>query len=139
MTDRPVPILDRDSAPFWDGVRAAEIRLQRCTGCRALRWPARAICNRCHSFDAEWIAVSGLGTVTSWIRTHQPFMRAFADDVPYAVVQVQLDEKSDIQMIGRLADPALEPVIGMRVRAGFEPTAGDPPLVVWEPTDPARE
>ena len=39
----------------------------------------------------------------------QPFMRAFADDLPYVVVTVQLDEQEDVQMIGRLADPALEP------------------------------
>jgi uncharacterized OB-fold protein len=133
MTDRPVPIPDRDSAPFWDGVRAGELRLQRCVDCSAWRWPARAICNRCHSFQAEWVVVSGLGTVISWIRTHQAFMRAFADDVPYAVIQVQLDEQDDIQLIGRLADPALEPVIGLRVRAAFEPADGDPPLVVWHP------
>jgi uncharacterized OB-fold protein len=131
--DRPLPIPDRDSAPFWDGVSAGELRLQRCADCGTWRWPARAICNRCHSFQAEWRAVSGLGTVTSWIRTHQPFMRAFADDVPYTVVQVRLDEQDDIQMIGRLADPALEPVIGLRVRAGFAPADGDPPLVVWHP------
>ena len=134
MSDRPVPVPDRDSAPFWDGVAAGELRLQRCGGCSAYRWPARAICNRCHGFDADWVAVSGLGTVTGRVRTHQLFMRAFQDDVPYVTIQVQLDEQDDIQMIGRLADPGIEPVIGMRVRADF--TLGDPPLVVWQPLDP---
>ena len=132
MTERPVPVLDRDSAPFWDGVAAGELRLQRCGGCGAYRWPARAICNRCHSFDADWVAVSGRGTVIGWVRTHQLFMRAFQDDVPYVTIQVQLDEQDDIQMIGRLADPSLEPVVGMRVRADFS----DPPLMLWRPFAP---
>jgi uncharacterized OB-fold protein len=126
---------DPDSAPFWDGVRAGELRLQRCKGCSAYRWPARAICNRCHSFAADWVAVSGQGPVTSRIRTHHAFMRAFQDEIPYSVIQVQLDEQDDIQMIGRLADPGLEPNIGMRVRAGFAPADGDPPLIVWHPVE----
>ena len=134
MSDRPLPHPDRDSAPYWEGVRAGELRLQRCSSCGAWRWPARAICNRCHSFAAEWVAVSGLGTIISWVRTHQVFMRAFQDDVPYVTVEVQLDEQDDIRMIGRLADPGTPPVIGMRVRASF---AGDPPLVEWRPAEPS--
>jgi uncharacterized OB-fold protein len=59
-------------------------------------------------------------------------MRAFQDDVPYATIQVQLDEQDDIQMIGRLCDPDLEPTIGMRVEADFSA----PPLVVWRPLAP---
>ena len=136
---RPRPQPTPETMHFWEGTRAGELRLQRCNGCGAWRWPARAICNRCHSFAAEWVAVSGLGTITSWIRTHQAFMRAFQDDVPYAVIQVQLDEQDDIQIIGRLADPTLEPVIGMRVRAGFAPAGGDPPLVVWSLVDNTAE
>ncbi len=132
MSDRPVPHPDRDSAPYWEGVQAGELRLQRCSGCSAWRWPARAICNRCHSFAAEWVAVSGLGTIISWVRTHQVFMRAFQDDVPYVTIEVQIDEQDDIRIIGRLADPGMEPVIGMRVRATF---AGDPALVEWRPLD----
>lgn len=129
--DKPVPIPDRDSAPFWEGMRAGEVRLQRCTACGTWRWPARAICNRCHGFDAEWVAVGGTGTVISWIRTHQAFLPAFQDDLPYVTVTVQLDEQADLQMIGGLADRDIEPEIGMRVRAAF--TDGDQPLVFWRP------
>ena len=132
MTDRPVPIPDRDSAPYWDGIAAGELRLQRCADCGAWRWPARAICNRCRSFAAEWVKASGLGTVVSWIRTHQPFIRSFADDAPYATVEVRLDEQADIRLIGRLAEPAMAPEIGRRVRAEF---TRDPALVVWRPID----
>jgi len=130
MTDKPLPRPDRDSAPYWEGIAAGELRLQRCTDCGAWRWPARAICNRCRSFAAEWVKASGLGTVVSWIRTHQLFIRSFADDVPYVTMEVQLDEQDDIRLIGRLAEPGREPEIGMRVRAEF---TRDPALVVWRP------
>ena len=130
MTEKPMPQPDRDSAPYWEGVAAGELRLQRCTDCGAGRWPARAICNRCRSFAAEWVKASGLGTVVSWIRTHQLFIRSFEGDVPYVTIEVQLDEQDDIRLIGRLAEPAMEPEIGMRVRAEF---TRDPALVVWRP------
>jgi hypothetical protein len=132
MTDKPLPQPDRDSAPYWEGIAAGELRLQRCTDCGAWRWPARTICNRCRSFAAEWVKASGLGTVVSWIRTHQIFIRSFADDAPYVTIEVQLDEQDDIRLIGRLAEPGTEPEIGMRVRAEF---TRDPALAVWRPVD----
>lgn len=131
--DRPLLIADRDSLPFWEGVRAGELRVQRCVGCGAYRWPARAICNRCRSFDAEWVALGGTGIVKSWVKTHQIFHRAFADEVPYTNILVQLDEQEDLQMIGRFSQPNIEPHAGMKVRAVFETVAPDTVLAFWEP------
>ena len=78
---KPLPAPDRDSQPFWDGVRAGELRVQRCDGCGAYRWPARTVCNRCHSFEATWTPLSGRGRIVTWITTHQVFMKAYADTV----------------------------------------------------------
>ena len=135
MTDRPLPNIDRDSLPFWEGVRAGELRVQRCTGCGAYRWPARAICNRCRSFDADWVALSGAGTVRSWIITHQPFAPAFRDQIPYDTILVQLAEQEDLQMIGRLTPPGIRPFAGLEVRAVYERVAEHTVLVYWEPVE----
>ena len=131
--EKPLPVPDRDSLPFWEGVRAGALRVQRCSGCHAYRWPARAICNRCRSFDADWVQLSGRGSVKSWVRTHQVFSRAFQDEVPYLVILVQLDEQDDLQMIGRFSEAATEPREGMAVEAVFEPVAPDATLVFWKP------
>jgi uncharacterized OB-fold protein len=132
---RPLPRPDRDSEPYWAGLRAGELRVQRCRGCGTLRWPARAICNRCYSFEAEWVALSGHGTVVSWIRTHQPFLASFKDELPYVTVQVQLAEQSDIQPIGGFARGGVEPRIGMPVRAVFQPAGEAATLLMWEPAE----
>ena len=131
--DRLLPNIDRDSAPFWDGLRVGEIRVQRCAACGTYRWPARAICNRCRSFDARWVPLTGTGTVKSWTRTHQIFSRMFEADVPYTNVLVQLDEQEDIQMIGRFATSGMEPLPGMRVRAVVTPVTDEISLLLWEP------
>lgn len=136
---KPLPVPDRDSLPFWEGVRAGELRVQRCSGCGAYRWPARAICNRCRSFDCAWVALSGRGTVISWVVTHQPFSPAFRDDIPYTTILVQLDEQDDLQMIGRFSSSETKPRAGMRVRALFEPMAPDAALIVWEPGPDQRD
>lgn len=132
MIAKPIPYPDKDSAPYWDGLAAGELRVQRCSGCATLRWPARAICNRCRSFDAEWIALSGRGTIKSWIRTHQRFHPAFADDLPYVTLLVAVEEQDDIQIIGALADPAVEPATGTPVRAVFRDPQDSPPILFWE-------
>ena len=130
---RILPAIDRDSLPFWEGTRAGELRVQRCRGCGAYRWPARAICNRCRSFEGEWVALSGRGKVIGWVTTHQVFARAFQDEVPYRTVLVELAEQNDLQMVGRLTPEAVEPRAGMAVEAIFEPVTEDVTLVNWRP------
>lgn len=136
MIAKPVPVPDKDSAPYWEGLAAGELRVQRCSGCGTLRWPARAICNRCRSFDADWVAMSGRGTIKSWIRTHQRFHPAFADELPYVTLLVALAEQDDIQIIGAFADPAVEPRTGASVRAVFRNGQEGGPILFWEPDVP---
>jgi uncharacterized OB-fold protein len=125
---------DRDSLPFWERVDAGELRIQRCR-CGTLRWPARAICNRCRSFDADWVALAGTGTVISWTRTHQVFAAAFKDEVPYVTLLVRLDEQDDLQMIGAFTEPGIDPTEGMRVKAVIRPVTADRSLVFWQPIE----
>jgi len=129
---RPLPHPDRDSAPFWRALREGELRLQRCDGCGCLRFPPRAVCNRCASFEAQWVALSGRGTVASWVRTHQVFAPAYREAVPYWNVQVTLAEQADVQLIGGWRGGA-EPRFGQAVRG--RPVALDPEHTVldWEP------
>ncbi len=130
---KPLPHPDRDGRPFWEGLREGELRVQRCVGCAAHRWPPREVCHRCRSLESEWVALSGRGRVTSWVRTHQLFMPAFRDDVPYDVVQVALEEDSGLRLMGRLT-PGGVPSGGLRVRARFVTITDEVTLLHWEPT-----
>ena len=94
--DRPgrvVPSTDGLNGAFW--ARAAEtgrLHLQRCAACRAWRHPPRYRCARCGSADWAWEEVSGRGHVFTWTVTHRPVDPAFAGELPYAVLVVELDE-----------------------------------------------
>jgi len=132
IDEKPQPFPDRDSQPFWEAIQAGELRLQRCSGCHTLRWPPRAICNRCFDFDADWQAVSGRGVVVSWTRTHQAFAPAYRDEVPYVVVQVALEEQRDVMMIGGWQSDR-DPVVGEPVELRFVKGGGGVQLVDWAP------
>ena len=126
------PVPDRDSQPYWDGLARGELRLQRCTGCQALRWPARAICNRCRGFEHAWESCDGAARLVSWIRTHQVFAPALRDAVPYVVVQVALDAQPDLLLIGGWSSsqpPSVGESLEMEIREGAE---GDR-LPCWRP------
>lgn len=130
---RPVPHPDRDSAPWWESLAHHELRFQRCAQCRAWRFPPRAICNRCWSFDHGWEGVTGGATVASWIVNHHAFSADF--EPPYAVVTVRLDEQDDLLMIGSFAGAPDLLRTGLRVVAAFEDVADGVTLLAWAPVD----
>jgi uncharacterized OB-fold protein len=100
---RPLPIPERDSKPWWEALTRHELTLQRCSACSRLRWPARAICNRCGSFEWEWTAASGRGRVVTWLVNHHSFGGAF--ETPSTVVSVRLADQEDILIPARYEGP----------------------------------
>lgn len=89
---RPQPRIDDLNRPFYEGLAAGELRLQRCTSCGLLRYPIASICPDCLGRDAVWEKLSGRATVYSTVVFHQVYDPAFADQVPYNVAIVELDE-----------------------------------------------
>lgn len=128
------PTPDRDSQPYWDALGRGELQLQRCSECRALRWPARALCNRCRSFEHTWEGFDGAARIVSWIRTHQVFAPALRDAVPYRVVQVALEAQDDLLLIGGwLAErePLSNEPVEMEIVEGIEGYR----FPCWKPVD----
>ncbi|MEW2432873.1 OB-fold domain-containing protein [Streptomyces caniferus] len=76
-TRRPRPVINRDNAGFWEGVAGHRLLIQRCTGCRTLRFPWLPGCNVCGSPEWDTIEASGVGTVFSYVVMHHPPFPAF--------------------------------------------------------------
>jgi uncharacterized OB-fold protein len=132
MPELSEPIPDRDSAPYWEALRAGRFEIQQCLDCGGWSWPPRPICSHCQGDVLVWREPSGTGEVHSWVVSHRPFVPTLKDAVPYTIAMVRLDEQSDILIPGRLLD-ADGVHQGMRVRAVPTPVGEDAADVCWEP------
>jgi uncharacterized OB-fold protein len=89
---KPIPPIFNVNAGFWEGSQAGELRLDHCKACDHVWFPPTNSCPNCLSKDIDWKALSGRGKVWSWIWMHQRYGWAFDEELPYLLVQVNLDE-----------------------------------------------
>jgi uncharacterized OB-fold protein len=89
---RPSPEPTELTEPFWAGGLSGELRLQQCADCGHIRYPISAICPRCLSQESAWTAMSGRGTVQSYIVFERAYHEAWAGQVPYVVALIELAE-----------------------------------------------
>jgi uncharacterized OB-fold protein len=113
---RPGPEIDEDSAPFWEGLRAHQVLLQKCANCDVVRFPPMPGCLSCGYPTAKSLRVSGAGRIYSWIVAHRPVGTLTADELPCTIVTVELDE--GCRMLGRL-DSGVVPTMDLRVAPRF--------------------
>lgn len=121
-TPRPIPQPEGLAAEFY--ARCAEGRLcfQRCADCRAWRHLPRHLCPRCGSARWDWEPSSGRGRVYTWTVTHQAMHPAFADEGPYAVVVVEMEE--GVRLVSRVRGTRPDRLeIGLPVAVELEPAA----------------
>jgi uncharacterized protein len=119
---RLLPAITDLNQPFWDGCSAGELRTQQCSSCGTRRFPESFICPNCLSDAYTWEAVSGRGTLWSWIVMHQRYFDAFADELPYNVAFVRLDE--GLHLITALVDPPAELRVDVAVEVVFVEVPG---------------
>ena len=113
----PAPTAERDTAHFWEGVSNGELRLQRCSGCGALRHPPGPMCPSCQSLEWTTIVATGQGTVYSAIVPRYPELPGF--EYPYVVALIELAEGP--RMVANVRDSAPNEVhIGDPVELFFE-------------------
>jgi uncharacterized OB-fold protein len=123
---RPLPVPDEQSAPFWQAAADHVLALARCTRCGSFALPPGVACPHCHSTDPAYAfePVNRGGRVQSWTVMRQSFLPGFDDDVPFVLVDVELDVQEGLRMIGRLLDGPDAPLrLDDRVAVAFEDLA----------------
>ena len=89
---KPLPTVSGETRPFWDACRRGELLVQRCHSCDEYQFYPRGICANCWTTDIGWVKASGKGVVWTFTVTYQNRTPGFADDVPYVLALVELDE-----------------------------------------------
>ena len=89
---KPQPRLTPDNEPFYKALREGRFVLPYCGDCGKPHLPPGPVCPFCFSDRIQWRAASGRGRISTWTVVHKAWFPAFAEDIPYNVVQVELDE-----------------------------------------------
>ena len=130
---KPLPTPTAISAPFWDGLKAQQVRLQQCESCGSWIFFPRAHCPTCASAKLAWRNISGEGTLYTYTVARVPTLPEFSDEMPQLLAVVQLDEGPHLNT-SLVGVDAADLKIGMRVRPVFDERPGTTTLLRYTAT-----
>ena len=137
MWNKPLPRPTPLSQPFWDGLKAHELRIQRCEpNGHAVFFP-RSHCPHCGSRQLRWEAASGRATLYTYTVARVPTLPEFTDEMPQLLAVVALDEGPHLNTTLVGVDTA-DLRVGLRLRAVFDERPGAVTLLRFTPEDGAH-
>ena len=129
---KPVPRGEDYNGEFYNFCKQHELRFQCCADCHTWRHMPRESCRNCGSFEWTWERSKGQGKIFSWSVIHRALHPGFADDLPYAVVLVELDE--GVRLVSHVVDLAIADLeIGLPVEVVFEDVTPETTLHKFRP------
>ncbi len=129
---KPLPSPTVETLPFWNYCKQHELRMQKCLDCGYIRFPVGGFCPNCLSDKAEWLKMSGKGTVYTFGVTHYVYDKGFAGSVPYAIAVIELAEGP--RLMGNVTGCDLKNIkVGMSVEVYFEDIDEEFALPKWKP------
>lgn len=130
--ERPLPEPTETTQPFWDGLRAHKLVLQRSKkGKRAIYYP-RSVSPFGPRDELTWKECSGRGTVYSFTVARRPTAPQWSDAGDYVIAIVEIEEGAHITANIVNCDPGAVR-IGMAVRAVYQDVTPEVTLLQFEP------
>ena len=129
---KALPMPNKESKPYWDAAKKHRLVFQTCKSCGRARHYPQPACRWCGSFDYTWKEYKGGGKVYAWTVVHQCPTPGFADEVPYNIVVVELDNGVRISSTLRDADRK-HLKKGQPVKLAWEDVTPEYSLPVFEP------
>lgn len=121
-----------DTAAYWDACQRHELLIQRCSKCGVLQFYPRNVCTSCGSNSLDWVTATGRGKVLSWTIVRRAVSAAYADDVPYVIALIKLQE--GVVMMSKVVACEPEAVhTGMAVEVNFEDWSEQVSMPVFVP------
>lgn len=131
---KPLPKPDATTQPFWDSLKAHEMQIQRCNDTGKFFFYPRGMSPFTLSDNISWEAVSGKGTLHAFTIVYNQRAPGFAEEVPYVVAMIDLDEGA--RMMTNLIDVEADPEhvkIGMPVEIVYEDATDEITLPKFRP------
>lgn len=129
---KPLPEVQPWSEDFWKATKQHKLLIQECKECKTKIFYPRKFCPECWSSDLSWSEASGKGKIFTFSITMAGVEKKFADDLPYVLALVDLEE--GIRMMTNIVECKPEDVqIGMDVEVVFDDINEDFALPKWRP------
>lgn len=141
--EKPVPILDVESEPFWEAAAEERLVVQHCGDCGERQLYPRTLCRHCGSRDLDFEELAGDGTVYSYTVCHVGGQPGYDDETPYGVALVALDlpdanpSGRPVRLTTHVDCPTAELDVDMPVAVDFVEVGVDPAvsLPIFRPRD----
>jgi uncharacterized OB-fold protein len=115
---KPLPVVQPWSKPFWEAAKRHRLMIQTCNDCGLKIFYPRKYCPDCWSANLGWFEASGRGKVFSYSITMAGVEERFAEDLPFVLALVDLEE--GIRMMTNIVECKPDEVsIGMDVKVTF--------------------
>ena len=147
---RPRPAINRYNQTLFDGYRAHELRIPKCTDCGRLFFPPLPRCSECGSYDLGYAVASGRATLYSYTVVHYPQVPGFRYPLVTALVELEPVDGQAIRFVADMVGVTADNVtIGMPVELewldshpaqveGATDSRGPISLPQFRPATPAR-
>lgn len=131
--NKPLPnVKNERTRPYWEAAKRHELQMQRCPGCGYYRYPPAPRCPECLEVNDEWVTLSGRGIIWSFNVYYHIFNKTFAQDVPYNVALVELEEGPRL-ITNIVGIPNDDLRVDMPVEAVFDDVTDEVTLVKFRP------
>ncbi len=131
---KPLPQPDPVTAPYWESLKAHEMKIQRCNDTGKFFFYPRGMSPFTWSDNISWEPVSGKGQVHAFTIVHLNRAPGFSDDLPYVVAMIELEEGA--RMMSNLIDVDPDPdhvKIGMPVELVYDDVTDEVTLPKFRP------
>jgi uncharacterized protein len=132
---RVLPQPTTESMPFWEALARHELVIQSCTDCGLFWFPPGNRCQHCWSADGAWTPLSGRGRLFSFTVYHRAYAAELADQLPYVVGVVELDEGPRL-ITNVVGCPPGDVRVGMPVEVVFDDLDDGVALHAFRPQPP---
>ena len=131
--ERPAPVSDPLSKPFWDACNEQRLVLQTCIQCNRLHYPPTQKCQKCGSCEhLAWTEVQGKGHIDVYFVIRDSRIRGFRSAQPINFAVITLDQDPGINFLSNLpGTPPGEVPVGSPVELMFERTSTGQMIPEW--------
>lgn len=120
---KPIPEMQPWTVEFWEGTKNGKLLIQFCKDCNSNIFYPRKYCPECWSSSLGWRESTGKGKVFTFSTAYSNVEPKFADELPYTVAYIDLDE--GVRMPSRIVDCDPKDIkIGMTVEVVFHDRDG---------------